>query len=235
MSDTILGMPKKVAIIGGAVAAGIVGYAWYKNGDSGAPVSAVDAENPAAVDEYDSPLGNSGTNSTATSSGNVDPDAINTNAKWTQAAVETLQGAGWDATAVFSALGKLLAFKTLSATEADIAQAAKAAQGEPPVGGPYPIKEGLPVPSPSTNPTKVTGLRVTSSGKTTIGLDWASNPGARGYKLFVNGTQNGSSVLYSTGSVRYLKAGTKYTIGVAAIYPGDIVGPTATITATTKK
>jgi hypothetical protein len=136
-------------LIGGAAVAGVLGYAYWKNG-TGGNGAAVDAPLEAAVDDYVSPLGNSGTNSTGDYAGNVDTDKIDTNAKWTQAAVESLESAGWERSTVLTALGKYLAFKGLTANEVTIVMAARAVQGEPPTGGPFPIKDALPTPTPTT-------------------------------------------------------------------------------------
>lgn len=238
MADKIAGIPKNYAIAGGAVVVGILAYAWWKNGTAGADVT---AEPPleAAVDEYQSPLGNSGTNSTGTYPGNVDPDKIDTNAEWTQAAVEFLQGAGYEASGVVAALGKYLAFKPLSATEAQIVMAARAAVGEPPVGGPFPIKDALPTPTPTT-PTPVTkvaptGLKSKTINRTGISIDWNPMPGVKGYIIFVNGSRD-RSVVYSESAHVGLKPNTAYKFSVQNIYPGDQVGPMSpTITVRTKK
>lgn len=147
MAETIAGMPRKYVLVGGAAVAGILGYAYWKNGATSAGDSAVVDPIEASVDEYESPLGNSGGNSTGNFPGNVDPDAIDTNAEWTQAAVESLESSGWERSTVLTALGKYLAFKGLTANEVTIVMAARAVQGEPPQGGPFPIKDALPVPT----------------------------------------------------------------------------------------
>lgn len=236
MADEIAGMPKKYVIVGVAAAAGILGYAYWKNGSASASVPDASAPIEAAADEYESPLGNSGGNSTGTFPGNVDPDAIDTNAEWTQAAVESMEASGWERSAVLTALGKYLAFKPLSASEVTIVMAARAVQGEPPVGGPFPIKDALPsttVPAQTMSAPK--SLKASGTAKTSVTMDWVPLSGVKGYRLFVNGKQNGSTVVYSGATARYLKAGTKYTIGVAGVYPGDKIGPMATTTVTTKK
>jgi hypothetical protein len=171
MADKIAGVPKRVLIIGGAVAAGVLAYAYWKNGS--ASPTAVDPGEYSGESDYESPLGNTGTNSSGSFPGTVDPEAINTNAQWTSAAVEALQSAGWEASAVYVALGKLLAFKELSAAEVQIAQAAKAAVGEPPQGGPYPIKEAIPTPSAPGGPTP-TGSRGYGWHQVRKGDSWAT-------------------------------------------------------------
>lgn len=153
MADTInlpgLGPTKATYVYaGGALVLGIVGYAWYKNAQATANTDYVGASpDDYAVGDYDSPLGNSGTNS----SGNydsTDPDAIDTNAKWTAKAVEKLELWGYPAGTVSAALGKYLSRQPLTEAEIGIVQQALAAAGPPPVGGPYPISNALP-----NNPT----------------------------------------------------------------------------------
>lgn len=139
--------------VGAAAVAGIVGYAWYRRGIAGASeapeglatdpdgVGAADYENPG---DY-APAGNSTYNAPAL-------DIIDTNAEWAQAAGRTLTEYGYDPVLVSRALGKLLARQGQTTEEADASRAAKAYQGEPPVGGPWPIITGLPTPNPSPNP-----------------------------------------------------------------------------------
>lgn len=237
MADQIAGMPKKYVIVGAAAVAGVLGYAYWKNGTSGVETVGVGEPIEAAADDYESPLGNSGGNSTGNFPGNVDPDAIDTNAKWTQAAVEALEASGWERSATLTALGKYLSFKALSANEVTIVMAARAVQGEPPQGGPFPIKDALPNPTvPAPAMKAPTSLKAVSVGPTSVTLDWAAVSGAKGYKVLVNGKQNGNSVLFSGGAARYLKKGTRYTLGVAGIFGSDNkTGPVASITVTTKK
>lgn len=234
MADTILGAPKKVVVIGGAIAAGVLAYAYYKSADAGTPVA-----DPleAAVDEYDSPLGNSGGNSSLTSPGNVDEGSIRTNADWTNKAVETLQGAGWEGSAIYTALGKLLAFKTLSPFEADIAQAAKAAVGEPPVGGPYPIKEGLPTPDTSAKPS-APRLHHVNTTKTAAILQWSAADGAASYTVYQSGGKTVAKGVKETSfTVSNLKPGTRYSFSVASVNSANVRSSATSnvVTVTTKK
>jgi hypothetical protein len=180
MPDKILGAPKKVVIVAGAVAVGILGYAWYKRGDAG---TVTEEPLEASADEYVSPLGNSGTNSTATVD-NTDTDKIDTNGEWVQAAVEYLQSVGVDAAQASAALGKLLAFKSLTTFEASVAMQAKAAFGEPPVGGPYPIKDALPTPPSTTiKPGAIVNLHQYGVYGTSVYLDWNDAKDSRGYDI----------------------------------------------------
>lgn len=81
----------------------------------------------------------------------------------------------------------------------------------------------------------VSGLKVTDRSNSTITLAWNPVPNAKGYRLFVNGHQNGNSVVYTAGAVRYLKANTSYTVGVQALNENNAPGPMATIKASTTR
>lgn len=81
-----------------------------------------------------------------------------------------------------------------------------------------------------------TGLHVPQgTTQTLIPLSWNPVAGAKGYQILVNGKQNGNTVTFNGGAARYLKKGTRYTLGVRAINANNTPGPTATITASTKK
>lgn len=154
MAETIkipgLGPVKSIYVVGGvAVVVGIVGYAYFARGSASTGDELGATEDDYGVSDYDSPLGNSGGNSTITVPG--DPDLITTNAQWTVKAVDFLTTAGFEPGMAVIALGKYLARLALNKTEVDAVLAARAAIGDPPVGGPYPIKEALPDP-PNTNP-----------------------------------------------------------------------------------
>lgn len=153
MADTIdlpgLGPTKSVYVYAsGALVVGIVGYAWWKNSQN-QPTDFVGADpDDFGVADYDSPLGNSGGNSSGDYD-STDPDAIDTNAKWVAKAVERLEAYGYPANEVSSALGKYLARQGLTEAEIGIVQQAIAVAGAPPVGGPYPITNALPTPTPT--------------------------------------------------------------------------------------
>lgn len=156
MADTInlpgLGPTRAVYVYaGGALVVGIVGYAWYKNQQATANTDFVGASpDDYATGDYDSPLGNSGGNSTGNFD-STDPNAIKTNAQWTAFAVEKLSTYNYDAATVASALGKYLARQGLTEAEIGIVQQAIAVAGPPPIGGPYPISTALP-PNPTVKP-----------------------------------------------------------------------------------
>lgn len=160
MAETInipgLGPTKAVYVYaGGALVVGIVGYAWWKNSQS-QPTDFVGADpDDYAVGDYDSPLGNTGGNSSGSFT-SVDPAAIDTNSEWTQYAIEKMSNVGWEAGSVSAALGKYLSRQGLTEDEIRIVQTALAVAGPPPVGGPYPITNALPNPNPNNIPETAT-------------------------------------------------------------------------------
>lgn len=205
MADTVtvpgLGPVKETYVwAGGALVIGVAGYAWWQYNRNREPVDFVGASpDDYGVSDYDSPLGSSGTNSTGDYS-QLDPEAIDTNAKWTIDAADKLANRGYTSSVVLAALGKYLNRKGLTEAEIEIVQAAIAVSGPPPVGGPYPITNALP-PPPSTgggntNPpppttstlTKVTGISWVAIWTFAIELHWNKVNNATGYEIFVNGS-----------------------------------------------
>lgn len=236
---------KKWVYAGAAVAIGIIGYAYWKNQQAQTQTDFVGASpDDFGVADYDSPLGNSGTNSTGDYTA-VDPDTIDTNAEWTSAAVEKLSSYGWDSAAVASALGKYLSRQGLTGAQVDIVQAAVAAVGPVPVGGPYPINDALPeTPGTGTGdpvaPDPVSGLRVFETRDTTVILDWDANdnnPPIGGYNVWWN-NGSGMSVVKTQDTnavIIGLRPGTSYTFAVEAYDPTDkITSPRREVTARTK-
>lgn len=148
-----IGPVKDVYVYGGVAAgAAIVAYAWWRKKTTPAPDYVGASPDDYGATDYNSPLGNTGTNSTGNYT-SVDPDTIDTNAKWTVAAVETLSNWGWDESTVGIALGKYLARLGLSEQQIEIVNTAVGALGPPPVGGPYPIKPSLPDTPSTGDPT----------------------------------------------------------------------------------
>jgi LysM repeat protein len=128
--------------VGGAGLAGILGYAyWRRRGQVAAP-AAIDPNSIPATD-YTNPETYTGGNSTGTydtTGGTV----ISTNDQWTNKALSVLSDSGFESQFVVTTLGKWLARQPLTPAEIDLVQAAKAAAGDPPVGGPYPIVHATP-------------------------------------------------------------------------------------------
>ncbi len=215
----------------GALVVGIVGYAYYKNSQSSEDYIGASEDDYGATD-YDSPLGSSGGNSTV----DVDNTAglITTNSQWTQAAIDYLTTAGFDATSASIALGKYLARKPLSQTEIDAVVAARGGVGDPPVGGPYPITEGLPA-TPSTGtlpaPRNVWAPKI---DRTWFDLRWDAVPGATGYNIYRSGVLFGTANTNFYAVTRQGPGGT-YPMQVTAVNSNSESPKSATATVKTKK
>jgi hypothetical protein len=172
------------------------------------------------------------------------------NGAWVQGVIEymTTNGLVEDPSALSSALGVYTTGAYATDAQVNLIQQAIAVQGFPPVSGstgyPPSINRNPPqttTPPPggtSTVPAKpvaIKGLRALRIDKGGVSLDWTPASGVIGYKTMVSGKQVGNSVVYSAAYVELPKPGTKYTVGVAGIWPGNKVGPTASIPVTTKK
>lgn len=156
---------KKWVYAGGALAAGIAGYAWwrYLRGGSG---GGGDVAEPGSED-YSADGGAYGEDVTGgggygggygggsgggLSSSTTDPDEVITNnAQWAQRAIAALSDVGIETTVASLAIGLYLAGVELSTTQADIVRQALALVGDPPVGT-HPIKVNTGTPPPNNNP-----------------------------------------------------------------------------------
>lgn len=133
---------KQWLLIGGAAAAGVVGYAWWRHYRAGADGAATAAELDPAYADYQSGLYTGGAGTTTpgiayTPPGNdVDPNDLppTTNAAWTTRGVDYLQNLGFDPQLVAVTLGKYLAKVPLTQAEADIVRTVEGAIGKPPIG-----------------------------------------------------------------------------------------------------
>lgn len=138
-------VPKNVAIMAAGVGAAFVGYSWWKKRQAAQPVTAVGNINDlVGATQYTGAPNVAGATGNATvTGGTLNKAAILTNGDWTQAAVAYLeQNGSYDPTALMTALGKYLANQTVTPQEASMIMAARAAFGDPPVGGPYSLHLG---------------------------------------------------------------------------------------------
>lgn len=224
-------MNKKILFPIIAVAAGFIGWKYYK---SRTAVAAAAPGDPGYVDPGTLPPvagavlpgGNygSGTSTNNQPSG----DRPITNAQWTQLAVSQLTtGDGrWSASDILVALGNYLGGQPLSTTQQEIVRAARAAAGEPP--------EGYHVIVPGGNtPLKVapTGVSATAT-PTAIKVSFAPVPGAVTYNVYRSNTTN-SGAPSGTGSnspvdLVGLTPNTSYTVQVAGVTAAGAVGPKST-------
>ena len=240
---------KKWVYVGGALIAGIVGYAYWAR--SSASNAEVDEEEPVyetetPVDDYVPP---------GSSTGTVDEDnnpTPTTNAQWSWAVFEKLTDNGYAPGKVSAALAKYFARARLSQNQGAIIRAAHAFFGPPPVGD-YPINihkdepDGPDKPDPEkpdkpsvylpgSKLKKVYSVKVRDRDQTSIGLDWSAVAGATRYNIYLtNGRQVGSS--HDThGRAGSLSPNHSYNIVVAAIGSDGKPGPkSGYVTAKTTK
>ena len=133
---------RKALYIAGAVAVGVVGYAWMTRKPQVPPEVVTESELDRMSDErvpttgvpYNPNIGGPST-------------GITDNAQWAQFATDRLNQLGYDPISVGDALGKFLDRKPLTPAEANIARAAIAQAGEPPIGRPWPVLTESPVAS----------------------------------------------------------------------------------------
>jgi hypothetical protein len=129
-------VPRKPLVIGGAVAAGVVGYAWWKRGtaadvagDPGVETMPVEGLDDGSVWPW-RPGGST------VESNPIDPATLppTTNDEWARRAVDYLEGIGYDRVQTAEIIGKYLAHQQISTAEALRVQVALAFQGKPPQG-----------------------------------------------------------------------------------------------------
>lgn len=188
MADTIklpvIGPTKKGWVYaGGALIAGIVGYAyWARLRSEPATDELLPEDIPQGREPPATVVGTQNFTDEATAA------IINTNAEWYTAAVDYLVSTGgFDFTFTTITLGKFLARRELTDQESNLVQAAKGAVGEPPQGGPWPIiRAGAAGPSTPTS-TKLARPALTywqgKTNNTNYGLAWNKIPGAAYYLL----------------------------------------------------
>lgn len=159
MADTINlpvagAVPKNVAILAGGAGAAFIVYSWWKKRQAAQPVTAVGNVNDlVGATSYTGAPNTAGATGNATVNAGM-PDAITTNAEWTQAAVNYLEAHGnFDGGALTAALGKYLTRDPIGLSDAEVSmvQAARGAFGDPPVGGPYSIIHATPAPGGGSN------------------------------------------------------------------------------------
>lgn len=178
----VVGSVKKTYLyIGGAALAGIVFFAYIGRGRSSAPAGI----DPATTSIPDPTMPTQVTTTVPNTEG-----VISTNAQWTQKAVEFLSSVGVEPQFAAQTLGKYLGRLALTTAEQAVVLTARAAIGEPPSGGPYPILTSpvvVPTPSPTTAlPTPV--LHIGNVGPKFVTLSWTAIPNAANYRVFRNGT-----------------------------------------------
>lgn len=217
--------------VAGAGIVGFVGYAWWTKGGAPAPSG---QPNNLLYDEFGNPIGVSADEyvpPTVTGGGQVidseRPPVPVSNSEWTLLATDHLTRNGFEPIAVGIALGKFLTRQTLTTTEMGIVQAAVAAFGQPPVGGPWPIQQALPPTSPPaawgrTGKVRSVTLRASGRpGKPVYTVSWPSVPGAVKYRYrWQTGATSGGFIETTGTSARQtwrISRGTLFHVNVIAV------------------
>lgn len=213
---------KRYVLIPAGLAAAFLAYRWYTASQAAAdePTGSDGLYTSADLSDYGlsttggstSVTGNTGSTTTDA----TDPNAVDSNAEWTQRAVELLGNAGYDSSTVYAALGEFLARRALDKTEASIARSALAAVGQPPVGGPYSVLEEA---GTSTGTLAApTGLKVTGSSSSAVSLSWTAVDGAASYDVYRSGAAaNAVRSSSSAATIAGLQPNTTYSFQVAAV------------------
>jgi hypothetical protein len=174
---------RRTLYVAGAAVAGIAGYAWWTKGQSA-------DEPPLVFDEFGNPIAGPTpglTEPTVLDSNlTVTPPStgVRTNADWTQAATDYLEGRGYNAQAILGALSKFIQRRPLTTTEAEIVGAAVASQGWPPEDRPWTIIMATttttdPGAKPPPAPAWVRG----APGRNQAVITWAPVAGATSYEI----------------------------------------------------
>lgn len=182
-------VPEKWVYAGGAVVAGVVGYAYLtrnKRGTLDADEQLI-GEAGEVYDAYGNLIGQPGSTPgyvppTVVDS-NVDVDdreGVTTNDEWGRLARDELVAYGANAGAVTAALGKFLTRQPLTAVDAALVRQAIVVAGYPPQGGPWNVVEPTTTPPDSIElpAPVVTAGNITAQSVT---FNWTRVPGAKSY------------------------------------------------------
>lgn len=168
---------------GGAAVAAILVYAYWRNAQTGDDELVIDPSTGAAGEGGAAPAPNAGGSVDASPGGSGTPT---TNTEWTQAAITALVEVGYEPGHVATVLGKYLGKQPLTADEQDLVRTVWAIMGKPPEGSfplnPTPEPDPTPDPTPKPPPAPP-GLRVASTAKNVVVLEWNPAAGATRYEL----------------------------------------------------
>jgi hypothetical protein len=214
------------------VVAGGLGIAWYtRRGTSSGDTTTVDDTSGQAGVGDGSVGGWSSTSAGTTSTSTTGVDAPTTNEEWAYRATQYLIGIGMNSASAQSATNKYIAEQQLSVSEYSMIQLALISIGPLP----SPLSDaGATAPPSTTVKAAPTGVKATATFNDRVNIDWTPLSGVTGYRIFVNGKQNGVAVVFSAGTAFGLKSKTTYSITVCGVY-GGTNGPMSTpITVKTK-
>lgn len=178
------------AYAGAALVAGIVGVAWWRRGTAAVDPAADAAADPGMTDGLaegvtdGSPWPFRPVGGSTVDGSQAGGSAPTTNEAWVQEALDKMEAAGWNRTAVAVALGKYLARKPLTVpAETELVQTALAIEGHPPQGS-YSILPESPTAPPRTTPPAAMPaprLAVKPANSRTAQLSWTVVSGAISY------------------------------------------------------
>lgn len=180
-------VPRKYVMIGGALALGVVGYAWYR-ARTGASAQADQAasdqyaiDQQMTPDQYNpAPTGDSTTSVDTTATGN-DTGAPTTNEDWLSRAISAGAALGYSTTGLQGALSAWLAHQGVTQDQANMINAVRSAVGsDPPQGGPYRVTVVTPPPTTTGKPP-APRLSHKVLSPTSAQLSWTRVPNATHY------------------------------------------------------
>ncbi len=222
--------------IAGAAGLGYVAYRWTQTrapAGSNSPDPGATQGGTGGPDGSPSTIGGGNNTYTGTAPADGDPRS---NAEWTKRAVSNMEAAGFSAMFASVTIGKWLAGTALTSQEEEAINVAVSQTGQPPVGGPYPIRKQTggsggtagKLPPPVLNP-------VTTTANPWVPLSWSAVPKAVRYIITAVG--NGNPGVWPVGNVtkeRYWQGGpatNTYTVRAVAA-DGSASDPSNPITVT---
>jgi hypothetical protein len=245
LSKDVGGVPVWVIGTGGGLVIA-VGYWLYKRNQGNAVVQNVYDPNSADSSSNTDPTNNDfglpngpggdwlAGNPTSTAfpvGGSALPEPI-TNGQWARQAIDGLLSKGDDPTLVNNAISKYIAGTGLTAAEKAVVNQALTIYGSLPEGAKTIIDFVTPV-----IPGPVRNIHTTAAYKNSVTVDWdpPANGGQVGYAIKVNGAAKTSPLYSGPYNVGNLKAGTSYTVSIAARNAASATGPYTDYKITTKK
>jgi hypothetical protein len=239
-----VGPVKKVYVYVGVGAVGVLAaYLMYRRQQAMDQADAVPADADLGTG-LTTPGAGSDVYQGATAGGDPTPDPDITpmptsNVEWTQ---QVLDYFTWlEPTFVSATVGKYLGRQPLTSDEASFVRQAWAARGKPPEG-PDTFTMTNDGNSPGTpaapdNATKIVGMHVSGTTKTTITVDWGFEGQKPDYiKVYKNGVPVPGDLYgtYTTYKFTGLKAGTKYNLSVRG-FKNEVPGTPALVQGSTAK
>lgn len=178
---------------GGALVAGIAGYAWWRKRKSAAAPVVLNPNDVVPATAYNgAPTGNATVNVDNTGK-------VTTNAQWTSFVVDKISAYGFDPTTASVALGKWITHSSgpWVQLDIDIIRQAVGLAGYPPEGGPWPIPTVTTTPSGGGGGTggtmKAPGNLHINRTPSAANLVWVADSAADNYRVKVFAPSTGAS------------------------------------------